>query len=61
MNWEGKKATAKVIRGFTESTPVVQRRPNPQSISRFVIVPKLAPGQPKKMILITDSGCVVTH
>ena len=47
MNWEGKTATAKVIRGFTESTPVVQRCPNPRSISRLVIVPKLAPGQPK--------------
>jgi hypothetical protein len=47
MNWEGKTATAKVIRGFTESTPVVQRCPNPRSISRLVIIPKLAPGQPK--------------
>ncbi len=48
MNWEGKSATAKVIRGgFTESTPVVQRCPNPRSISRLVIVPKLAPGQAK--------------
>ena len=47
MNWEGKTATAKVIRGFTSSTPVVQRCPNPRSISRLVIVPKLAPGQTK--------------
>ncbi len=47
MNWEGKSATAKVIRGFTESTLVVQRCPNPRSISRIVIVPKLAPGQAK--------------
>ena len=47
MNWEGKTATAKVIRGFTSSTPVVQRYPNPRSISRLVIVPKLAPGQTK--------------
>jgi hypothetical protein len=47
MNWEGKSATAKVIRGFTESTPVVQRCPNPRSISRLVIVSKLAPGQAK--------------
>ena len=47
MNWEGKSATAKVIRGFTESTPVVQRCPNPRSISRLVIVPKLSPGQAK--------------
>jgi hypothetical protein len=30
-----------------ESTPVVQRCPNPRSISRLVIVPKLAPGQAK--------------
>jgi hypothetical protein len=47
MNWEGKTATAKVIRGFTSSTPVVQRCPNPRSISRLVIVLKLAPGQTK--------------
>jgi hypothetical protein len=47
MNWEGKSASAKVIRGFTESTSVVQRCPNPRSISRLVIVPKLAPGQAK--------------
>jgi hypothetical protein len=47
MNWEGKSATAKVIRGFTENTPVVQRCPNPRSISRLVIVPKLSPGQVK--------------
>ncbi len=47
MNWEGKSATAKVIRGLTESTPVVQRCPNPRSISRLVIVPKLSPGQAK--------------
>jgi hypothetical protein len=36
-----------VIRGFTKSTPVVQRCTNPRSISRLVIVPKLAPGQAK--------------
>jgi hypothetical protein len=47
MNWGGKSATAKVIRGFTESTPVVQKCPNPRSISRLVIVPKLSPGQAK--------------
>jgi hypothetical protein len=47
MNCEGKTATAKVIRGLTESTLVVQRCSNPRSISRLVIVPKLAPGQPK--------------
>jgi hypothetical protein len=35
MNWEGKSATAKVIRGFTESFPVAQRCPNPRSISRM--------------------------
>ncbi len=39
INWEGKTATAKVIRGFTSSTPVVQRCPSPRSISRLVIVP----------------------
>jgi hypothetical protein len=48
MNWEeGKTATAKVIIGFTSSAPVVQRCPNPRSISRLVIVPKLAPGKTK--------------
>ncbi len=31
MNWEGKTATAKVIRGFTSSTLVVQCCPNPRS------------------------------
>ena len=46
-NWEGKTATAKVSRGFISSTPVVQRCPNPRSISRLVIVPKLAPGKTK--------------
>ena len=40
MNWEGKTATAKVIRGFTSCTPVAERCPNPRSISRLVIVPK---------------------
>jgi hypothetical protein len=49
MNWEGKSATARVIRGFTESIPVVQRCPNPRSISRLVIVPKLSPGQAKEI------------
>jgi hypothetical protein len=45
-NWAGKSATAKVIRGFiNSSTPVVQRCPNPRSISRLVIVPKLSLGQ----------------
>jgi hypothetical protein len=47
MNWTGKVATARVIRGFAQSTPFVQRCPNPRSISRLVIVPKLAPGQAK--------------
>jgi hypothetical protein len=47
MNWTGNVATARVIRGFAQSTPVVQRCPNPRSISRLVIVPKLAPGQAK--------------
>ncbi len=30
------------------ATPVVQRCPNPRSISRLVIVPKLSPGQAKQ-------------
>jgi hypothetical protein len=47
INWEGKSATAKDIRGFTESTPVVQRCLYPRSIYRLVIVPKLSPGQAK--------------
>ena len=47
MNWDGKTATAFVIRGFTKSTPVVERCPNPRCISRLVIVPKFAPGQEK--------------
>ena len=47
MNWTGKVATAQLIRGSAQSTPVVQRCPNPRSISRLVIVPKLAPGQAK--------------
>jgi hypothetical protein len=47
LNWTGKTATARVITGFAQSTPVVQRCPNPRSISRLVIVPKLAPGQAK--------------
>ncbi len=29
MNWEGKSATAKVIRGFTESTPCGSKMPQP--------------------------------
>ncbi len=52
MNWEGKLATANVI---IESTPVVQRCPNPRSISRLVIIPKLAPGQAKQGC--TALGC----
>ena len=46
-NWEGKTATAKVSRGFISSTHVAQRCPNPRSISRLVIVPKLASGKTK--------------
>ncbi len=35
MNWEGKSATAKVIRGFTESTPVdSQAGDRPQTVSK---------------------------
>jgi hypothetical protein len=46
MSWVGKIATAKVIRGFNESTPAVdQRCHNLRSISKLVIVPKPAPGQ----------------
>ncbi len=47
LNWTGKVTTARVIRGFAQSTPVVQRCPNPRNISRLVIVPKLARGQAK--------------
>jgi hypothetical protein len=48
MNWDGKTATAHIIKDFTEHTPVVERCPNPRSISRLVIVPKYAPGQSKE-------------
>ena len=47
MNWEGKTYTAHVIRGFIKGTPVVEPCSNPRCISRLVIVPKMAPGQPK--------------
>jgi len=47
MNWEGKTYSAHVIRGFIKGTPVVERCPHPRSISKLVIVPKLAPGQSK--------------
>jgi hypothetical protein len=47
MNWEGKTYTAHVIRGFIKGTPVVDPYSNPRCISRLVIVPKMAPGQPK--------------
>ncbi len=47
MNWEGKKYSAHVIRGFIKGTPVVERCTHPRSISKLVIVPKLAPGQSK--------------
>jgi hypothetical protein len=46
MNWTGKTTPARVIRGFVQSTPVVQRCPNPRGISRLVIVPKLAHSRP---------------
>jgi hypothetical protein len=61
MRWEGKIATAKVIRGFNESTPAVdQRCHNLRSISKLVIIPKPAPGQ------ANDDpgygfGCASTH
>ncbi len=49
MNWEGKTYTAHVIRGFIKGTPNVESCSNPRcSISRLVIVPKLAPGQAKE-------------
>ena len=57
MNWEGKTATAKVIRGFTSSTPVVQRCPNPRSISRSF--PNWHQGR-RRMILIMDFESVST-
>lgn len=47
MNWEGKTYSAHVIRGFIKGTPVVERCAHPRSISKLVIVPKLAPGQAK--------------
>ncbi len=47
MNWEGKKYSAHVIRGFIKGTPVVEKCAHPRSISKLVIVPKLAPGQLK--------------
>jgi hypothetical protein len=49
MNWEGKKYSAHVlvIRGFIKGTPVMERCAHPRSISKLVIVPKLAPGQSK--------------
>ena len=47
MNWEGKTYTAHVIRGFIKGKPVVDPCSNPRCISRLVIVPKMAPGQPK--------------
>jgi hypothetical protein len=46
INWEGKTYTAHVIRGFIKGTPVVDPCSNPRCISRLVIVPKMAPGQP---------------
>jgi hypothetical protein len=52
MNWTGKAATARVIRFFFAlSTPVVQRCPNPRSISRLVIVLSWYQGK-QKMISI---------
>ena len=47
MDWTGKKATAQVIRGFVQSTPVVEPCALPRCISRLVIAPKYAPGQMK--------------
>ncbi len=42
MNWEGKKYSAHVIRGFIKGTPVVEKCAHPRSISKLVIIPKLA-------------------
>ena len=47
FDWESKPATAKIIRDFIKSTPVVSPCANPRCISRLVIVPKLDPGQSK--------------
>ncbi len=34
MNWTGKAATTRVIKGFAQSTPMIQSCPNPRSIYR---------------------------
>ena len=47
INWQGKTAHTTIIRGFTRSTPVVEKCGKPMCVSRLVIVPKLAPGQSK--------------
>ena len=47
MDWTGKTASAQVIRGFVNSTPVVESCALPLCISRLVIAPKFAPGQMK--------------
>ena len=47
MNWTGKIATAHVVRGFVQSTPVVEPCALPLCISQLVIAPKFAPGQVK--------------
>ncbi len=47
MNWTGKTATAQIIRGFIQGTPVVEKCGLPLCISRLVIAPKFAPGQVK--------------
>ena len=57
FNWQGKPATAKIIRDFIKRTPVVSPCKNPRCISRLVIVPKLAPGQSKES---KDHGFRVT-
>ncbi len=43
MDWTGKTATAQVIRGFIQGTPVVEKCGIPLCISRLVIAPKFAP------------------
>jgi transposase InsO family protein len=47
QNWVGKEASSNIIRDFVQNTPIVEPCPHPRCVSRLVIVPKFAPGQPK--------------
>ena len=47
QNWVGKEASSTIIRDFVQNTPIVEPCPHPRCVSRLVIVPKFAPGQPK--------------